>query len=500
MASFNTLESGRGRTTIPSFRGLMQYGDGINADPRYATDCFNMETPGGVLQPAAACRLLPPTLPHPIETLARLHRRWYTGSESKDILVAGSGGKLYAMLPEASVWTELAMPEGIAAYQSNVWSWATYEINPDGSEAPVDVLLLSNALDGMVMVRGDTMAVSAVNTPKKFGVIERYAERIWGGAIADDPDMLVYSAPYDPTNWDACTEIPEDGAGEISQPSWDGDSFTALRSFGSQLIAFKKTRIWRILGTDPGEYTFKEQYGGGAPYAATIAVDAERIFMLGAHGLMAYDGLTAVPFEQEFAQAVYRRMHTALLEKAAACLWRGKYYCALPLDGSTVNNAVLIYDTADETWLMRDDVSVEAFLPTDTELYFTSSTTPGRIWHWQENSWETGAATDAACTWTSPWNDLGRKDYVKGNFEVYLQAEVKSVPVTLSVTLQTEKKSKVKTMTVSPITESGRGFKLKCLRFGGTGRRYRLSVSAPEKSACWRLVGGMTILAEMDPD
>ena len=200
MASFNTLESGRGRTTIPSFRGLMQYGDGINADPRYATDCRNMETPGGVMQPVAACILMAPSLAAPIETLARLHRRWYTGSESKDILVAGSGGKLYAMLPEASAWTELAMPEGVALYQSNEWSWVTYEINPEGSEASVDVLLLSNAKDGMVMVRGDTMAVSIVNTPKKFGVIERYAERIWGGAIDDDPDMLVYSAPYDPTN------------------------------------------------------------------------------------------------------------------------------------------------------------------------------------------------------------------------------------------------------------------------------------------------------------
>lgn len=500
MASFNTLESGRGRTSIPSFRGLMQYGDGINADPRYATDCRNMETPGGVMQPAAACALMPPALAAPIETLARLHRRWYTGVESKDILVAGSGGKLYAMLPSASAWTELAMPEGVASYQSNEWSWVTYEINPEGSEASVDVLLLSNAKDGMVMVRGDTMGVSVVNTPKKFGVIERYAERIWGGAIEDDPDMLVYSAPYDPTNWEANVSIPEDGAGDISQPSWDGDSFTALRAFGSQLIAFKKTRIWRILGTDPGEYTFKEQYGGGAPYAATIAVDSERIFMLGGRGVMLYDGLTAEPFQTEYAEGVFRRMNAPVLHKASACLWRGKYYCALPLDGSAINNAVLIYDTADGTWLLRDDVSVEAFLPTDDELFFTSSTTPGCIWHWQEDSWQTGAATKSACAWTSPWNDLGRKDYAKGSFEVYLQVEVKDAPVTLSVTLQTEKKSKVKTMTVSPITESGKGFKLKCLRFGGTGRRYRLTISVPAGSSCWRLVGGVTILAETDPD
>lgn len=452
------------------------------------------------MQPAAACALMAPTLPAPIETLARLHRRWYTGSESKDILVAGSGGKLYAMLPSASAWTELTMPDGVASYQSNEWSWVTYEINPEGSEASVDVLLLSNAKDGMVMVRGDTMAVTAVNTPKRFGVIERYAERIWGGAIPDDPDMLVYSAPYDPTDWAANASIPEDGAGDIMQPSWDGDSFTALRSFGSQLIAFKKTRIWRILGTDPGEYTFKEQYGGGAPYAMTVAVDSERIFMLGRHGVMLYDGLTAEPFQNEYAQEIFNRVNLSALERACACLWREKYYCAIPLDGSAINNAVLIYDTADGTWLVRDDVSVEAFLPTDGALYFTSATTPGQIWQWKENSFETGEATLSRCYWISPWNDLSRKDYVKGGFEVYVQIEVKDEPVTLSISVQTEKKLKTKEYTITPLGNDRKGFKIKCLRFGGNGRRFRLMISSPAGSGTWRMVGGLTILTEIDPD
>lgn len=154
----------------------------------------------------------------------------------------------------------------------------------------MDVLLLSNAQDGMVCVRGDDMSVTRVETPRKFGVIARYAERIWGGAIEDDPDMLVYSAPFDPFDWSANVEIPEDGAGDILQPSWDGDSFTALMPFGSQLIALKRERVWRILGTDPGEYAFKEQYGGGAAFAGTVAVEGERMLMLGREGLLQYDG------------------------------------------------------------------------------------------------------------------------------------------------------------------------------------------------------------------
>lgn len=496
-----------------TFTGLMQYGGGINMDLRYATDEKNMETFGGLLQPSAACTLMVPELPEPIETLARLHRRWHTASDEKDLLVAASGGKLYAMLPTASEWTELAFPDGITEYQSNVWSWVTYEINPPGSTASIDVLLLSNALDGMVMVHGDNLAVTVVNTPKKFGIIERYAERIWGGAITDDPDMLVYSAPYDPTDWtlrdpdaketdqavidgDVIIGEPEDGAGDINQPSWDGDSFTALRSFGSQLIAFKKTRVWRILGTDPGEYAFKEQFGGGAPYENTIAVDVERIFMLTDSGVVVYNGASVAPFQQEYCDGIFRRMNKDALNKATACLWHDKYYIAVPLDESEINNAVLIFDTKEGSWLYRDDVYAESFLPTEQCLYFTSSTTPGKVWQWQENSWVTGTPTEATSRWVSSWQDLGAKNIVKGGFEIYFLAEVKDTPVTLKFTVQTEKKSKTKKYTVKP---NEKEYRQKRLHFGGSGRRFRLIIECNNEGA-WRLLSGLQMIAEIDSD
>lgn len=498
MSGYNSVGTYNATSVIPEFRGLMQYSDGINTDPRYAIEERNVETKGGVLQPAAACMLLTPTLEAPIETLARLYRRWYAGDD-KEILVAASGGKLYYMLPTAAAWTELAMPEGVDAYASNVWSWVAYEINPEGSEASVDVLLLSNAEDGMVMVRGDNMTVSVVATPKKFGVIERYAERIWGGAITDDPDMLVYSAPFDPTDWEANIEHPEDGAGDLNQPSWDGDSFTALRSFGAQLIAFKQNRIWRILGTDPGEYVFKEQYGGGAPYARTIAVGTEQILMLDKRGVMVYDGVSAAPYQQEYCRDFWARMSKP--EAASAIYWHNRYYLSVAVDNSEINNAVIVYDPVDSTWTVREDVSVESWLGCDDDLYFTSSTTPGRIWKWQEDSWKTGSASAATAYWMTPWNDLGAKSVQETDFEIMFLAEVQSAPATLTFTLQTERKSKTKSFTVKPLTEydiaKHRAYKQHSIHFAGMGRRFRLII---EGQGLWRLISGITIASEIDAD
>lgn len=500
---YNAINAYDATSFYPEFRGLQQYTDAPNSDPRYAVDACNMDTTGGGLRPLGAPQLLPGgQLVAPIETLALLHRRWYTDPADRDLLVAATQGKLYARTLTEDAWTELDPPAGVGPWQGTEWSWCCYEINEPGAAAPIDVLLMSNALDGMIMIRGDTLAVSLVPAPKKFGVIERFAERIWGGDIIDDPDMLVYSAPYDPTDWEARIEIPEDGAGDILQPSWDGDRFTALKSFGSQLIAFKRTRVWRILGTDPGEYTFKEQYGGGAPYASTVAVDGERIYMLTDRGVAVYDGASVNPFGQEYAQQIFQRMNKAAMDKACACAWQGRYYCAIPLDDSTECNAVIVYNALENTWLLHTAVAVSSFLPTDDRLYFTSPTSPSSVYLWNTDSWASGCSVGPS-RWVTPWNDLSYKSIVKGGYEVYLLPEVQDEPVNLRISVQTEKKIKTKTYTVQPLTEEqkllGKSHKQKRLHFGGSGRRFRLIIEC-DSTAPWRLVGGLMVVSETDPD
>lgn len=493
--AYNTLNAYDARARIPQFQGLMQYGNEGTSNPCYAREAVNMMTPGGVLQPCAKPETLAPELTEPIETLAQFYRRWHATDGEREVLVAASGGSLYYALKGAQEWTELAFPEGVTAYQSNRWSWVTYEINESGQD-PIDILLLSNAKDGMIFIRGDTLTVTPVTTPYKFGVITRYAERIWGGAAPDEPDMLAYSKPFDPTDWTANTEIPEDGGGDIRQPSWDGDSFTYIVQLGSQLICFKKNRIWRVLGTDPGEYTFKEQYGGGASCPGTVAVDGEKIYMLSADGLLGYDGLNASPFMQEYAQDIWTRLNKSKLENASACIHRDVYYLSVALDESEVNNAVVIYNTKEQTWLVRDDLKVERWLSSGNTLYFTSSVAPGKLYRYVEDGWKE-KGTAVKCSWTSPWNDLNYRDYNKGGFSVYLTAECRK-ELNISVSIQTEKKKKTKVYTVEPPKE-GQFARQKRIFFGGTGRRFRIIIES-DGATMWRLIGGLEIIAEIDGD
>lgn len=494
---------------LSSFLGLQQAGDSVGLDIRYAVEAENVETPYGVLQPQAAQFVLDTGFESRIETLAKLFRRWYDGEGSKDWLVIASGGKLYYKHDGTNdAWTELPYPDGVSSYQSDVWSWAAYEVNPEGSAAPVDILLMSNAMDGMIIITPPYEAtesqpdwtVTSVDTHgKRFGVIERFAERIWGGAIPDDPDMLMYSAPFDPTNWEANFDVPEDGAGDIQQPSWDGDNFTALKAFGSQLIAFKKNRVWRILGTDPGEYTFKEQYGGGTPFFNTIAVDVERIFMADRGGLSIYDGLSVTPYSRESIEKFWATVNLAALDQMCGTLYKEKYYLSIPVGDSTVNNALLIYNLKDNTILLYTNIYIESLLATEDHLYATSSSLPGKIVNINYDSWAVGAAETRPTKWVTPWVDFGRKTINKGGFEIYFSPEIVGGPVTFRFSVQTEKKVKSKLITIQPNMNRP---KQKRVRFGGTGRKFRVTMETLETSpgTLWRLTGGVQMVVETDPD
>lgn len=522
---------------VPEFRGLNQADVDLNPDTRFAAEAENVETPRGVLQPQAAFTLMNVSGlgGAKIETLAVFHRRWYTGAGSKNWYICAAGGKLYYKQEAYNgEWQPIPLPSGITAFQSSVWSWVTYEAS--GNDGTIDVMLISNAEDGMYMIVppdryttwgdlltstwlalkdqtwSDTLSpqwhLNPVNTQgKKFGVITRSNERIWGGAIAGNPDMLMYSRPYDPTDWTAAgsDEEPEDGAGDILQPTWDGDRFYALCGLADQLLAFKKNRIWRVLGTNPGEYVFKEQYGGGTSFFNTIAVDGERVYMVSDDGLSVYDGMNASPYQRERVEKIWRTVNRSAMDQMCAALFKKRYYVAFPVGNSPVNNAMLVYNMEEGTVLYYSNFCVESFLPTDEALFATSSTLPGQLLRIEYDSWETGAATGAPVKWVSPWIDFGYKRIQKGGFDLYFIPEVQEAPVTLTISVQTEKKLKSKQYTVEPLTEeavnAGKEHRGKRLHFGGTGRKFRIIIEAPEGvTAPWRLIGGLQLLVETDPD
>ena len=511
---------------IPYFSGLNQTGDGYNRNMQYAWDMENVNVEGGAFRPMREGLALTQELSKPIGTLAYLHRRY--GQNTGTLLVAISNGKVYTKVLDGSDdWVEKysGLTENdcdFVTYETSIFpfydSESTYAVNDrcstetDGvyksykcntaittPEAwnsshwteitvtdPVDILLFTNATDGMMCLFGDTQQVVKVKTPAKFGVLARYNERIWGAGITGDPDKLMYNVPFMPFDWRANTEIPEDGAGDILQPTWDGDSFVALKQYGSTLLAVKRNSIWRIYGTNPGEFTMQQEYGGGTIEENTLCVYNDIAYMLGRNGMMRYDGSGAYPFQQEEIKELMAKVNVSKMDLACAGI-RDKTYClALPINGSEFCNAILEYNALERSIALRTDVSVDSFLQIDERLFYTSATEPGRVFELQDK-----IGMPLPCKWVSCWQDLGQKNSIKSAFIAYLMVESEA-PVELRVGIRTEKKLKQKVIYTKPK-------KMTRLHLNLQGRQFRLEIES-YSTIPFVVAGGIRIDLELDPD
>jgi len=468
---------------IDQFRGLNQAGDGHNLSMRYAVEMENVNVDGGTFQPMREGLRLEQTLTNPIGTLAYLHRRF--GEETGTLLVAISQGKVYTkLMDQDDEWVERY--SGLTVDDCD---WVTYEVNyrdGEGLPEPVDVLLFTNSEDGMFCLYGDTQEVVTVETPKKFGIITRYNERVWGSGIVGDPDMMVYSAPYDPFDWQAQTEIPEDGAGDIMQPTWDGDSFQTLRQYGSDLLAIKRNSIWRIYGTNPGEFNMQRQYGGGTIVENTVAVHNDAAYMLGENGMIRYNGSGALPFLQEEVKALMDLVNRDEIGKACAGIRNQTYCLAIPINGSEYCNAILEYNTESGALALRTGVSVDSFLQVNERLFYTSATYPGRVFELRDD-----AGKPLPVKWVSGYQDLGLKSSIKSAFTLYAMVDAET-PVELYIGLRTEKKLKEKIYKVKP-------GKLARMHLNNHGRIFRLEIRC-YSAVPFTIAGGIKLDLELDPD
>ena len=487
--------------SVQSFAGLDQQGDGYNKSLRFAVEMENVDTTGGQFKPfRVGVQVGPEMEGKTIGTLACLSRRYYVPDDQKDLLVAFADGRVYTrVLGSDDPWevrhwysedgAGQTTDQGELELDTDYQSIVTYEVNKindvDMQEGPVDVLLFTNSSDGMYCLYGHDLKIVRVTTPEKFNVISRYNERIWGTGIPEMQDWLYYSSPFDPFDWEKNQEIPEDGAGYFASPSWDGDYFLALYPYGSQLLAFKKNTIWKIIGTDPGEFIVRAQFGPGTVVPNTIAVSGAYAFMLGYTGIVRYDGSQSVTYQQENVRTLFNRVNYDAISGACAVMQDRTYLLALPIDGSSVNNAILAFNSRENTFTLRTGIYVRSFLAVEDRIYYTSSIAPGRVMELCEE----GDALPVL--WKSGMQDLGLKSSVKSSFQFYFMAEAET-PFDLVIGIQTEKKLKQKILRVKP----GKSTKI---TINVQGRYFQLILSS-RTIIPFKIVGGFKLDMELDPD
>ena len=483
-----------GSFTIPTPKGVYQAAGDTNVNLAYAYRAENVRTERGLLASARGVSRAFPSLGAPIGTLTRFHRR--ARPDDPDVYVAAAGGGIYTYTMGDAGWVQRG--EG---FLSDAWSCVTYEAQENGET--VDILLMTNAQDGMIAVFGSDLRVQAQTlnlgegyAAVKFAVLGRHAERIWGTGAPGYPDSVFYSRPYKPLDWTADTNTPELGGGMINQPTWDGYAFIALVPFGGYLLAVRRHTVFEIRGTDPSSFTITQAYGTDGPVRErTICTDRTSLYFLGQSGLGLYDGSALSLLSRDALHETMRMRMAADDEKATACMCDHVYYLALRVkenEGDVIgeNNAVIELDTERGTFMVRKGIRVKDFFALDGRVYFTQANNPYEVLRYGDENASGYLGQPMSCLWETAWMDLG-KTMVKRDFELCFTAEADADDLPLEMTVETERRAKKKTILLSKRRRDYR------VRIQNAGKRVKLTLRS-QTAAGWRISGGIQVNYSMD--
>ena len=151
----------------------------------------------------------------------------------------------------------------------------------------------------------------------------------------------------------------------------DGDCCTCLLSMSGELFIFKTRSIHRYRGTDITDFR-QEVCEGNVGCAGPLAacVDSSTIYFVSDKGLYSFDGMSAKNLTRDRIPALWARINKPYLSQAVAYPWDGLVLFALPLDTSTVNDFVLVYDTSTGAFWPWDEMDIAAW----SEISTTSGT------------------------------------------------------------------------------------------------------------------------------
>ena len=169
------------------------------------------------------------------------------------------------------------------------------------------------------------------------------------------------------------------------------DELVALQKVDNTTIAAFKTNsiyvVSNLYGNTTDAYLDEVTRDYGAVSAkSTIAVGSDVWFLSSKKGICSltvasHGKVNAVQLPvSELIQPIIDRINWNYASKAVAATYGNKYYCAVPLDDSTENNAILVYDLLQKAWSGYDQgsaIKVKDFIEMEFQgkrrLFFLST-------------------------------------------------------------------------------------------------------------------------------
>ncbi len=155
----------------------------------------------------------------------------------------------------------------------------------------------------------------------------------------------------------------------------DGDVITGSRPYNNTLIITKLYSFFQIFGDNPTNFVFQQisdQYGCVSNRA--MIVYQNLIWFLDQKGVVQYDGAN-FSIKSNPVEPFFRAMNVDAARTTAVAIhakFFNEVWFAIPINGSTVNNIILVYDYLVGAWTHYDGIQAAA-------LWMARGSLPGKV-------------------------------------------------------------------------------------------------------------------------
>lgn len=210
---------------------------------------------------------------------------------------------------------------------------------------------------GLTLIQGTSLTVGPVFTVGANVVqgiqftnyfpryLEVFQNRLWLAGFSSTPSTLWFSDSGEPEGYEADFNF------EVRTN--DADYITAIKAYSTRMFIFKKKSFHILTGDNPNNF-FLQEYSSdyGCLNNRCTATFKNLLVFLDRKGVILFDGASLSVLSDKIQDYFDRMNYSAAL--VTACMvhdkLRNQIILAIPIDGSTQNNLMVVYDYIINGW------------------------------------------------------------------------------------------------------------------------------------------------------
>lgn len=285
-----------------------------------------------------------------VASFAYLTERNYVGPSSPGITISLNGSTFGSI-----GYYGLTSPSGFG-----ITSIVLYRTNPGAVDLTGTTYTPANTVT--VTDTGFPLTSNLISEAFYFTAIPRYLElynnQLFQAGFSTMPSTVVWSQIGEPQ------AINPDFSAEFRTN--DGDRITGMKSYNGSLIVSKERSFHRITGDNPNNFNLQEisdQYG--CLSHRSMVTYENKLWFLDTKGIVEYTGANVDVVSVKIEPIMQRMNIPAARDNAVGIHYRdaNEVWFAIPIDGSTTNNCIIVYDYVTNAWTRYLGINPAAMWP-----------------------------------------------------------------------------------------------------------------------------------------